>query len=37
VVGNEMASGTIDADGKMHLASTWYNGRAVFHADYSAR
>jgi hypothetical protein len=35
VVGNEMASGTIDADGKMHLTSTWYNGRAVFHADYS--
>ena len=35
VVGNEMASGTIDADGKMHLTSTWYNGRAIFHADYS--
>jgi hypothetical protein len=35
VVGNEMASGTIDADGKMHLTSTWYNGRAMFHADYN--
>lgn len=35
VVGNEMAFGTIDADGKVHLTSTWYNGRAVFHADYS--
>jgi hypothetical protein len=35
VVGNEMASGTIDAAGKVHLTSTWYNGRAVFHADYS--
>ena len=35
VVGNEMAFGTIDADGKVHLTSTWYNGRAVFHADYN--
>jgi hypothetical protein len=35
VVGNEMASGTIDADGKVHLTSTWYNGRAIFHAEYS--
>lgn len=35
VVGNEMASGTIDADGKMHLTSTWYNAGAVFHADYN--
>lgn len=35
VVGNEMASGTIDADGKMHLTSTWYNGGAIFHADYT--
>jgi hypothetical protein len=35
VIGNEMASGTIDADGKMHLTSTWYNGGAIFHADYS--
>jgi hypothetical protein len=35
VIGNEMASGTIDADGKVHLTSTWYNGGAIFHADYS--
>lgn len=35
LVGNEMAFGTIDADGKVHLTSTWYNGRAIFHADYS--
>lgn len=35
VVGNEMAFGTIDADGKVHLTSNWYNGRAVFHADYN--
>lgn len=34
VVGNEMAVGTIDPDGKVHLTSAWYNGRAVFHADY---
>lgn len=35
VIGNEMASGTIDADGKVHLTSTWYNGGAIFRADYS--
>lgn len=35
VVGNEMGSGTIDPDGKMHLTSTWFNGGVVFHADYS--
>ncbi len=35
VIGNEMASGTIDADGKVHLTSTWYNGGVIFHADYS--
>jgi hypothetical protein len=35
IIGNEMASGTIDADGKMHLTSTWYNGGVIFHADYS--
>jgi hypothetical protein len=34
VIGNEMASGTIDADGKVHLTSTWYNGGTIFHADY---
>jgi len=35
VIGNEMASGTIDADGKVHLTSTWYNGGVLFHAEYS--
>lgn len=35
LIGNEMAAGTIDADGKMHLTSTWLNGGAVFHGDYS--
>jgi len=35
VIGNEMASGTIDPDGKVHLTSTWYNGGLIFHADYS--
>jgi hypothetical protein len=35
VIGNEMASGTIDADGKVHLTSAWYNGRIIFHAEYS--
>lgn len=35
VIGNEMASGTIDADGKVHLTSAWYNGGIIFHAEYS--
>src|SRR5262249_20803791 len=35
VIGNEMASGTIDPESKIHLTSTWYNGGIVFHADYS--
>src|SRR5215469_7063683 len=35
VIGNEMASGTIDPDGKVHLTSTWYNGGIIFHAEYS--
>ena len=35
VIGNEMASGTIDADGKVELTSTWYNSGAIFHAAYS--
>ena len=35
VVGNEMAFGTIDGDGKIHLTSTWFNGRALFHAEYT--
>lgn len=35
VIGNEMASGTIDGDGKVHLTSTWYNGGIMFRGDYS--
>ena len=35
IIGNEMASGTTDADSKIHLTSTWYNGGIIFHADYS--
>ena len=35
VIGNEMAFGTIDADGKVHLTSAWYNGGIIFHAEYS--
>jgi len=35
VIGNEMASGTTEPDSKIHLTSTWYNGGAIFHADYS--
>lgn len=34
VVGNEIAHGTTDPDGKIHLTSTWRNG-GVFHAEYS--
>lgn len=35
VVGNEMASGTIDGDGKVHLTSAWSNGGIMFRGDYS--
>src|SRR5215471_17325667 len=35
LIGNEMAYGTTDPDGKIHLTSTWYNGGILFHADYS--
>jgi hypothetical protein len=34
VVGNEIAHGTSDPDGKIHLTSTWHNG-GVFRAEYS--
>jgi hypothetical protein len=34
VIGNEMASGTIDGDGKVHLTSAWYNSGIVFRAEY---
>lgn len=35
VIGNEMAFGTTDPDGTVHLTSTWYNGGIIFHAQYS--
>jgi hypothetical protein len=35
VVGTEMASGTIDPDGKLHLRSNWVNRDVNFEADYS--
>jgi|SRR6516162_6692554 hypothetical protein len=35
VVGSELGSGTIDADGKVHLTSTWYIGGMTFQSDYS--
>jgi len=35
LIGNEMAYGTTDPDGKIHLTSTWYNGGIIFHAEYS--
>jgi len=35
VIGNEMAFGTTDPDGTVHLSSTWYNGGIIFHAQYS--
>jgi hypothetical protein len=35
VTGSELGSGTIDADGKMHLTSTWEFGSYGFTGDYS--
>src|SRR5262249_33874371 len=35
LIGNEMAYGTTDPEGKIHLTSTWYNGGILFHAEYS--
>jgi hypothetical protein len=35
LVGNEMASGTIDGNGKVHLTSEWFNGGIMFRADYN--
>ena len=35
IIGNEMAYGTTDPDGTVHLTSTWYNGGIKFHAKYS--
>lgn len=34
VVGSEIASGTVDRDGKLHATSAWNNG-AAFRGDYS--
>jgi len=35
VIGSELGSGTLDADGKLHLTATWENGDNGFTADYS--
>jgi hypothetical protein len=35
VVGSEMASGSVDPDGKMHLTSGWTNRGVTFQADYT--
>ena len=35
VVGSEIASGTIDRDGKLHASSTWKNGGLAFRGEYS--
>lgn len=35
VVGSELGSGTLSADGKIHLTSTWENGGFGFTGDYS--
>ena len=35
MVGSELGSGTIDAQGKLHLTSTWYRFGATFDTDYS--
>jgi hypothetical protein len=35
VIGSELGSGTIDAQGKLHLTSTWHRFGVTFEADYS--
>jgi hypothetical protein len=35
VVGSELAFGTVESDGKLHLTATWENGGAGFTGDYS--
>ena len=35
VLGSELGNGTIDADGKVHLTSTWSIGGIAYRADYS--
>ena len=35
VVGSELGSGTIDAQGKLHLTSNWHRFGVTFESDYS--
>jgi hypothetical protein len=35
VLGSELGEGSIDADGKIHLTSTWPLGGVTLHGDYS--
>jgi len=35
VVGSELGAGTIDAQGRLHLTSSWYRFGVTFDADYS--
>jgi hypothetical protein len=35
VVGSELGTGTIDAQGKLHLTSNWFRFGVTFEADYS--
>lgn len=35
VIGSELGAGTIEADGKAHLNSTWHFGNTTFAGDYS--
>jgi hypothetical protein len=35
VIGSELGTGTIDAQGKIHLTSNWYRFGVTFDADYS--
>lgn len=35
VLGCELDQGTVDADGKLHISSTWYSGGLSFEANYN--
>jgi hypothetical protein len=35
VVGSELGTGTVDAEGKLHLTSGWLIGGMTFQSDYS--
>jgi hypothetical protein len=35
VVGSELAFGSIEADGKVHVTASWANGNAGFNGEYS--